>query len=238
MSNFYLKRGEKAFGPLTWERLKALAESGKIGATARVSTSSNGPWKSFGDLQSEMEPQEESQPESSGVFLGGFPLDPIQPTSPTSASDTYWSAPPPSPAVSASRKYRTTDSSDLEQEEASFFARLFIPWAGENSQARYGNLDRYIKIFKFMNRFLFILGLIGIMLHVAISTIFFVFALFTSSGLFEEMSVAETMIYTIGAYLWAVLALLFLHLFYIASMALCDFLRLAMDVEANTRKRG
>jgi hypothetical protein len=230
MSNYYLKRGEKAFGPLSWERLESLAASGKIGDTASIATSAGGPWKSFGEFQSELVGDKEKPVESSGGFLGGFPLDTIPPVSATPSSSSYWSAPPAAPASRVVRQSRTTDSTELEEEEASFFVRIFLPWAGENSQARYGNLDRYIKIFKFINRFFFILGLISVILA-AVGSSLYVFV----SG---EYTVFEVVGSTILGFIWTIVLLLVLHLFYIASMALCDFLRLAMDVEANTRRRG
>ena len=230
MSNYYLKRGEKAFGPLSWERLESLAASGKIGETASIATSAGGPWKSFGEFKSELGADREPQEETSGAFLAGFPLDQIPQASAPPPSGSYWSAPPAAPASRVARQSRTTDSTELEEEESSFFVRIFLPWAGENSQARYGNLDRYIKIFKFINRFFFILGLIGIILAAVGITVYVLF-----SG---EVTVFEAFFAAILGFLWTILLLLVLHLFYIASMALCDFLRLAMDVEANTRRKG
>jgi hypothetical protein len=79
MSNYFLKKGEKAFGPFTWDRLEALAASGKIDATDSISTSSKGPWRPFSALQAEMAAIVSDSPDQSDTnFLQGFPMEDLQ----------------------------------------------------------------------------------------------------------------------------------------------------------------
>jgi hypothetical protein len=79
MSSFYLKNGEKAFGPLAWERLVLMVQTGKIGATSSVSTTAKGPWRPFSDFQAKMLSSLSMSPDQSeSNFLQGLSLGDLQ----------------------------------------------------------------------------------------------------------------------------------------------------------------
>jgi hypothetical protein len=268
MTNYYLKRGDKAIGPVPFERLDALCKAGKIQETTSVATSAKGPWISFRQLRTEVNSVSADNlggtkaSDGDGLFSAGFPEDGIPQIAPEVAVSPYWTS-PQNASVSKSRprttdssdfeevvtlawfsslaggRPRTTDSSDFEEEDASFLVRCFAPWAGENSLARYGNLDRYIKIMKFVTRFLFVLGIIGILLGFLVSTISGIYNLITESEV-NGVEVDRTFVFLrmLFMYIVLVIQLALLHIFYIFSMAVCDFFRLTMDVEANTRRNS
>ena len=45
MTHFFVRRGEKVFGPVTGEQIVGLAKSGKVRATDEIATDKNGPWQ-------------------------------------------------------------------------------------------------------------------------------------------------------------------------------------------------
>jgi hypothetical protein len=241
MTNYYLKRGDKAIGPLPFERLEALYQVGKLQESTSVAVSPKGPWMPFSQLQTEMSSGAiessggNAATNGDGLFSGGFPMDGIPQIAPPVAASQYWT--PPQSASTATSRRRTTDPSDFEEEEAPFLVRCFAPWAGENSLARYGNLDRYAKIMKFVTRLLFVLGIVVVVIAFLSSTTTGIYAFVTgldTNG--EEIDRIYVFLGMLGVYTILSIQFLLLHLFYIVSMAICDFFRLAMDVEANTRR--
>lgn len=251
MTNYYLKRGDKAIGPLPFERLEALYQAGKLQESTSISVSPKGPWMPFSQLQTEMSSGAiessggNAATNGDGLFSGGFPMDGIPQIAPPVAATQYWT--PPQSTSTASSRRRTTDSSDFEEEEAPFLVRVLAPWAGENSLARYGNLDRYTKIMKFFTRLFFILGMIVVGLGLLVGTIWGCYSLITGKDLWAVLLRIElddedqpdryfVLVQMLAGYIGTLIQLVFLHLFYIVSMAICDFFRLAMDVEANTRR--
>ena len=45
MADYFVRRGEKVFGPVTGEQVVGLAKSGKVRATDEIATDKNGPWQ-------------------------------------------------------------------------------------------------------------------------------------------------------------------------------------------------
>jgi len=45
MAHYFVRRGEKVFGPVTGEQVVGLAKSGKVRATDEIATDKNGPWQ-------------------------------------------------------------------------------------------------------------------------------------------------------------------------------------------------
>jgi len=45
MAHYFVRRGEKVFGPVTGEQVVGLAKSGKVRSTDEIATDKNGPWR-------------------------------------------------------------------------------------------------------------------------------------------------------------------------------------------------
>lgn len=238
MTKYYLQRGDRVIGPFGLQKIEELLQAGKLEPSSQISESAKGPWKAVSDLQ----PRETST--FSGVAGQEVPT-PVNNSELPNSPDPWGSvlaAPPPStpfhippnnfwtPQTAPTTPVRrTTDPTDAEAYDASFIERCFCPWLGENNKTRYGNLDRYMQIFKLVSRVGFVLGLIllVLMLMGGLSAMVVADAPF-------EVKAGIVLYMLIGLPLFLVV----LHLAYILNMALCDFLRLMMDIEANTRRRN
>ena len=229
-SNYYLKKGDKSVGPLAFDRLASLREQGKIQADALVAESAKGPWMTWDKLEASLAPV---VAEELNAF-GGLDLGSMLPPANT-ASPAMWIQDPNS-FVRNQKASAAKEPATVETEDASFVKRFFFPWIGENYSNRYGNLERYIAIFKFANRVgftictvLFVLLLIGFL----VSLIF----LGGTTLIDGNMEVLPVFLLTFAGAILIFFALFaVLHLSYIASMAMVDFLRLMIDLEKNTRK--
>lgn len=229
-SNYYLKKGDKSVGPLTFDRLASLREQGKIQADALVAESPKGPWITLGELEASLAPVVVEE----GNAFGGLDLGSMIPPAKTT-SPAMWIQDPNSFARNQ-KASAAKEPATVETEDAILLKRFFFPWIGENYSNRYGNLERYIAIFKFANRVgftvctvLIVLWLIGFL----VSIIFY-----GGTTLFNgNMEVLPIFLLTFAGAILIFFALFaVLHLAYIASMAMIDFLRLMIDLENNTRK--
>ncbi len=228
--NYYLKKGEKSIGPLTFDRLVALQQQGKIQSDALVAESVKGPWVTMKELEAHLGPIAAEQVHSGGTFdLGGL----LPPSAP--ASRAYWS-PNHNTFRGGNENSEASRSVTVESEDANVLIRFFFPWIGENSKNRYGNLDRYIAIYKFANRVGFMVWTVALMLLL----VCMVLGTIMTGGNAINNGEQERVPAIVGSLLGGIvlIAILFaiLHLLYIAFMAIIDFLRLMIDVEANTRK--
>lgn len=249
-ASYYLRKGEKAIGPLTFSRLIELRDQGKIQSESMIATSGKGPWMTLGELEESLaEPVPAGGALGDQAFgdqafgdqgLGGMDLGSlIPPSSPLPNSPWNSAKPSPysSPAAPLNRQStkRKREQQTIETEEASTFQRLFMPWAGENSQSRYGNLERYITIFKWANRVFFLIcaALIVIaLISLAVASIVLPFYAIAQGQALAIPGMVFALV--VGLLIIALYGAL-LHLFYIASMALVDFIRLMIDIEGNTR---
>jgi hypothetical protein len=247
-ASYYLRKGEKAIGPLTFSRLIELRDQGKIQSESMIATSGKGPWMTLGELEESLaEPVPAGGALGDQAFgdqgLGGMDLGSLIPPS-SPLPNLPWNSAKPSPYSSPAAPLnrqstkRKREEQTIETEEASTFTRLFLPWAGENSESRYGNLERYISIFKWATRIGF---LIGAVLLAILTVILFVALVMVPiqklNNSSMDMADAEiAFVSRLGGLVLSIVYFALLHLAYIASMALVDFVRLMIDIEGNTRR--
>ncbi len=245
--SYYLRKGEKAIGPLTFARIIELRDQGKIQSESMIATSGKGPWMTLGELEESLAEPVPANHSPQNEGFGGMDLRALIPTASPSMNiplNSPYAATQPSPYLapahhsSRSTSNRARESKTIETEEASTFTRLFMPWAGENSESRYGNLERYITFFKWATRVGFLIGAVLLAILTVILSVALVLVpiqKLTNSSM--EMADAEmAFVSRLGGLVLIILYFALLHLAYIASMALVDFVRLMIDIEGNTRK--
>jgi hypothetical protein len=244
-ASYYLRKGEKAIGPLTFSRLIELRDQGKIQSESMIATSGKGPWMTLGELEESLaEPVPAGGALGDQAFgdqgLGGMDLGSLIPPS-SPLPNLPWNSAKPSPysspaaPINRQSTKRKREEDTIETAEASTFQRLFMPWAGENSQSRYGNLERYITIFKWANRVFFVICAVMLALATVIVAIALVVAPLTAISQGDFLDIPRRIGLILVGFLIIALYGALLHLFYIASMALVDFIRLMIDIEGNTR---
>jgi hypothetical protein len=243
---YYIRRANKAIGPLSLERLKELLQQGTLQSDSIVGDSPSGPWLQLAEIIEATNPKPEPPPpppqaenSSNGFDFPQIDFGNVSASAQSAAVSTYWDQP-----SSTQFKAKTSNKAKSAEPTATpIYIRAFAPWVGENERGRYGNLERYIEIYRSVSVVCFVLGFI------AISASFLIFEGFSIIVLVSEMNrltvnegsgktrlILMWMLQSFGFMVSYLLAFLFLHLVYIVSMAFIDFFRLMIDVEGNTRE--
>jgi hypothetical protein len=248
---FFLKRGDKSFGPYSLAQIKGLSDQGKLKSTDFISKSGDGPWKKFGDVAANLFPvvtpsnaqelvaEEPSVADANGGAFANFDIGDLPPAIPPS-NFNY--------AIPSKGNSRTHSEAE-ENEEAKDVGWKWIvaPWITENSNKKYGNLERYITISKLVIRFVFIIAIALVFLFVIGGLVSAVMGIIAPNA--DKIADGEISAYItayrivllavtlISLLILAPLMVLLIHLAYIAAMAGIDLLRLLIDTEENTRTR-
>lgn len=248
---FYIRRGNKAIGPLALERLQELLRQGSLQSDSIIGESSSGPWlplekilESYAPKVRESVPaptpaaEFEQAPSPEKPAADGLGLDGIDFASmaPPATPPVYWQS-------QATAKPTSKIGIKPKQTETPWYLRILAPWLGENERSRYGNLERYIIVFRVVAIVSYIIGFVALCVYTILGVFFLVSNLIEINGSNTRLKASDLAFYNTRGLLTILLAIpafllgwVILHLFYIISMAFIDFLRLMIDLEGNTRK--
>lgn len=246
---FYIRRGNKAIGPLTLERLRELQQQGSLQSDSIIGESSSGPWLPLEKILETHSPIPQANSSSlqqdnstSSFDLSNLDLGSNIPPIPASiATSTFWDQPNLKPIKAKASTNNSKNKKLTKPTETPWYIRAVAPWVGENERGRYGNLERYIEIYRTVSVICFILGFAALTLLFFFGELAAILKMLVlirgdrgGAGSFGPIpDWLFTSIFFLIAY---PIGLLVLHLLYIVSMAFIDFFRLMIDLEGNTRK--
>lgn len=243
---YYIRKGNKAIGPLTLNRLTELLQQGTLQPDSIIGQSAKGPWLPLVDILRSENPISEtpapslpSETTRSNADFSAMDLVPGQANIIAGSASTYWQQ----ATVSQSKLKKTNHAKSVDQSQTPWYVRAFAPWVGENDRGRYGNLERYIEIYKSVNVICFVLGFIAVTGWLVFFEVVYSLAMLERFKSASDKQFPETaqilsiwMLQSFAILLVSLVGYLLLHLLYIISMAFIDFFRLMIDVEGNTRQ--
>jgi hypothetical protein len=172
MTGYYIKRGEKVFGPHSTERLEELRNTAKVKPTDLVSESASGPFESFVEFEQRIFA---TAPTPSKAFDNiDFPtnttfadaLPPPTPQVPPAYATSYSSQPTPVQGNAwTDEDYFQNTKKRMKQVG---FKWLLFPWLLEE-ESTYFNLRRWLSFSKRLTKIGFVLcGIVGMLWGVGI----------------------------------------------------------------------